>query len=72
MPCGVPPGSDLLVRSTAPPTAAGPDAVAAAPAAIETAAALRAKPYAPPASAPQVFAKPGSAIAASQAKMGEN
>ena len=72
LPGGLPPGTDLIVQSSAPPTKAALTAIQQAPAAIELAAGLRERPSASPtASGPAVFAKEGSAIAASQAKMGE-
>jgi hypothetical protein len=87
LPCGLPAGADVFVRSSAPPTQLpeGEVATAAAAAAAAVAAAAAATPSATiaaaaaaaahaTAGAPQkgVYAKAGSAIAASQAKMGEN
>ena len=72
LPCGLKPGSDLLVSSSTAPTTADAAAVAAAPAAVEGAGLVRQAPTSVVASGAQVYAKEGSAIAASQAKMGEN
>lgn len=83
LPCGLAVGADAFVRSSSPPTALPEAAAGAAAAAAAVAAAAAARATAAVAApvatgahvAPQpkgVFAKPGSAIAASQAKMGEN
>ena len=72
LPCGLKPGSDFLVSSPTAPTTADAAAVAAAPAAVEGAGLARQAPTGVVASGAQVYAKEGSAIAASQAKMGEN
>lgn len=62
LPCGLPSGSDLFVHSAATPTK-GLAAQLQTPAAATAGAAAERN---------RVFAAPGSAIAASQAKMGEN
>jgi len=74
LPCGLAPGSDVFVSSADAPGDATPAAIAAAPAAILAAARPKASGSSAtaPASGAHVYAKQGSAIAASQAKMGEN
>ena len=83
LPCGLPAGADAFVRSSKAPVQAlegqwpaGTEAVHASAAHMATASAAPAgaTPVATPAEVAQkgVYAKPGSAIAASQAKMGEN
>ena len=92
LPCGLPAGADVFVKSSAAPVALSSDMAAAATAASKAACAAAANPAvavaavpaagtsaasaaAAPAAGPPakgVYAKPGSAIAASQAKMGEN
>ncbi|KAL3915458.1 MAG: hypothetical protein SGPRY_007211 [Prymnesium sp.] len=70
LPCGLPPGSDLFVHCPSQPTAAEPSALAAALTALR--AAGREEEQVESNGPTRVFAKQGSAIAASQAKMGEN
>ena len=83
LPCGLPPDVDVFVRSTMAPLPLADAAIATAAAAAKAAIAAAAHPsVAAKASGAGisveeqrqkgVFAKPGSAIAASQAKMGEN
>ena len=80
LPCGLPAGSDAFVRSSTKPTALPEESRAAAAAAAAAAVAAAGAPSAAAtqataalaAPAPGVYAKAGSAIAASQAKMGEN
>lgn len=71
LPCGLPSGSDLFVRSDEAPTDADEAAVAAAASAARAAAGAGAA-GALRTGGSKVYAKEGSAIAASQAKMGEN
>lgn len=80
LPCGMPAGSDVFVRSSEPPQALSADAAPIAAAAAATAVAAASQPvsFGASASAPSaqpekgVYAKAGSVVAASQAKMGEN
>ena len=77
LPCGLPAGADVFVRSSVPPKALSAEAAAvAAPAAAAATAAAASPTIAAPASTEAtgkgVSARSGSAIAASQAKMGEN
>lgn len=72
LPCGFPDGSDFIVYSSSKPTPADPTAIEAAPAALEVAALMRHPEISGGSSRQMVYAKEGSAIAASQAKMGEN
>lgn len=84
LPCGLPHDADIFVLSTMPPAPLAAERAAVAAAAAKTASMavgyIRPSAAAPP-SAPMsteeqrqkhVYAKPGSAVAASQAKMGEN
>ena len=81
LPCGLPAGADVFVRSSVPPKALSAEAAAVAAAAAAAAMVAAASPtIAAPSPAPAsaeapgkgVSARSGSAIAASQAKMGEN
>jgi hypothetical protein len=80
LPCGLPADADAFVRSSTPPKPLADSAAAAAAASAAVASASRPAPRPAVAAAASgeemrqkgVYAKPGSAIAASQAKMGEN
>lgn len=73
LPCGAPRGSDLIVSAALPPK---PSAITSAPDITSGSVLLRATAASPlptgAAPGAKVYAKEGSAIAASQAKMGEN